>query len=136
MPVIEDNRGNFIKTFVYEEYLALGLPTHFVEEYYSRSIPKTLRGLHFLSPPHEYAKLVTCVFGNMKDVILDLRVGSPFYGQVEVIEMNGSNGQVLFLPPGIAHGFLAHTEVIVWYRVTSRYAPLYSCIVKNDEPSC
>jgi dTDP-4-dehydrorhamnose 3,5-epimerase len=130
--VVGDERGDFVKSFVEDEFRALGLPTYFAEEYYSRSAQGVLRGLHFQSPPHEYAKLVACIYGKIKDVLLDLRVGSPRYGQVEVIEMDGKDGQVLYLPSGIAHGFLAHTEVMVWYKVTSRYAPAYDTGIRWD----
>ncbi len=130
--VVADERGNFVKTFVDNEFRLLGLPTYFAEEYYSRSAPGVIRGLHFQVPPHEYGKLVACIYGKTKDVILDLRVGSPLHGQVEVIEMDASEGRVLYLPPGIAHGFLAHTEVIVWYKVTSHYAPAYDTGIRWD----
>jgi dTDP-4-dehydrorhamnose 3,5-epimerase len=120
--VIMDERGFFVKTFVDDEYRALGLPTQFVEEYHTHSAPGVIRGLHFQIPPYEYAKLVECIYGNMKDVILDMRVGSPLYGQVEVIELDARNGRLLYLPSGIAHGFLAHTEVMVGYKVTSPHA--------------
>lgn len=120
--VIPDERGLFIKTFVADEYRSLGFPTQFVEEYRTRSAPGVIRGLHFQIPPYEYAKLVECIYGNMKDVILDVRVGSPLYGQVEVIELDARDGRLMYLPPGIAHGFLALSEVVVAYKVTSPHA--------------
>jgi dTDP-4-dehydrorhamnose 3,5-epimerase len=130
--VITDIRGNFIKTFVNEEFVNFGLPTNYKEEYYSHSKAGVLRGLHFQLPPFEYSKLVSCIYGKMTDVIFDLRIGSPMYGQAETIEMNSLTGQILYLPPGIAHGFLAHTDVVVSYKVTSSYSPQFDTGIRWD----
>jgi dTDP-4-dehydrorhamnose 3,5-epimerase len=130
--VLGDERGSFTKTFVENEYRSLGLPTLFVEEYFTRSTAGVIRGLHFQLPPYEYAKLVACIYGKMKDVILDLRVGSPQYGQAQAIELDANAGQLLYLPAGIAHGFLSHTEVIVSYKVTARYVPTADSGIRWD----
>lgn len=119
----EDSRGVFIKTLQNELFTAHGVETNFVEEYYSRSYHNVLRGLHFQIPPHDHFKMVYCVYGVILDVIVDLRVGSPTFGQFKALELSGANAKALFLAKGIAHGFYTMSdEAIVMYKVTTRYA--------------
>ncbi len=123
---VRDERGEFIKTFVHEEYESMGLPTRFAEEYYSRSVKGVLRGLHFQAPPHQYSKLVSCMHGAIRDVIVDLRVGSPRFRMAEIIELDAEDRSVLFLPPGIAHGFLVLSDsALLAYKTTAAYAATY-----------
>ena len=123
---VKDGRGEFVKIFVDEDYRCMGLPTQFAEEYYSRSVKGVLRGLHFQSPPHQYEKLLYCMHGAIRDVILDLRVGSPRFKMAEVIELDTEDRSALFLCEGIAHGFLVLSEwALVSYQTTAAYAPAY-----------
>lgn len=131
--VVQDVRGVFVKQIVVAEYQCLDLPTTFAEEYYTRSSKNVLRGMHFQTPPYEYSKFVSCLDGYIKDVIVDLRVGSPQYKVAEVIELDARDGYVLFIPSGIAHGFLVLSEsAIVSYKVTQYYFPANDTGVKWD----
>lgn len=121
---LTDERGSFIKTYHQEWFESLGLRTDWVEQYYSVSQPGVVRGLHFQLPPHEHAKLVYCVAGRVLDIALDLRRGSPAYGEHIRVELSAEQGNLLYLPPGLAHGFSTFDEpAILVYNVTSVYQP-------------
>ncbi|MRS03025.1 dTDP-4-keto-6-deoxy-D-glucose epimerase, partial [bacterium] len=111
--VMVDERGDFIKTFVESEFQRNNLLTVFKEEYFSRSYKGVLRGMHFQIPPFEYVKIVSCLSGSVRDVLLDIRIGSPTYGDFEILELNGNEAISLYLPVGIAHGFISLSEVSV-----------------------
>jgi len=134
--IVRDARGEFVKPFVENEYRDRGLRTDFVEEYYSRSKTGVLRGLHFQTPPYEYYKVVTCLDGRIRDVIVDLRAGSPTFGQCQALELDARDGWLLYLPPGIAHGFLVlNKSALVLYKVTRIYASEYDAgILWNSVP--
>ena len=124
--VIRDKRGLFVKTFHDDVFKKNGLETHFVEEYYSFSHKRVLRGLHFQLPPMDHVKLVYCVFGKVLDVVVDLRVGSPTYGDFETIELSAENANMVYIPKGLAHGFYVISEsAIMMYKVTTVYSPEY-----------
>lgn len=128
-----DIRGFFVKSFVETEYFEHNLRTDFAEEFYSYSFQNVLRGMHFQIPPFECFKLVSCLQGRIRDVLLDLRVGSPRYKGCEVVELDARYANILYIPPGIAHGFLVLSDfAIVSYKVTSAYAPKYDFGVKWD----
>jgi dTDP-4-dehydrorhamnose 3,5-epimerase len=103
----EDQRGLFVKTFHAPEFRELGLPFEPREEFYSMSSRNVLRGMHFQLPPAAHAKLVYCLGGKVLDVVLDMRKGSPRFGEVFSCELSAAPGRVLFIPAGFAHGFLA-----------------------------
>jgi dTDP-4-dehydrorhamnose 3,5-epimerase len=118
-----DNRGAFIKTFNADTFKSLNLETNFVEEYFSISVKNVLRGLHFQLPPKDCVKIVYCMLGEVIDVILDLRIGSPTYGQHEVFNLNDRNASILYLPSGIAHGFYTKSDrAIMMYNVSQTYS--------------
>lgn len=121
---MEDKRGIFIKTYHEDTFLNHGLKKiDFVEEYCSKSYQNVLRGLHFQTPPHDHVKMVYCVSGNILDVIVDLRIGSPTYGEFRIFDLSGENAKILVLDKGIAHGFYTHSkEAIVVYKVSSMYS--------------
>lgn len=125
MPMrLEDHRGVFVKTLHEEVFAAHGLQTEFSEEYYSKSYQNVLRGLHFQTPPHDHVKMVYCVSGKILDAIVDLRVGSPTFGQHRTFELSDANARTLVLAKGIAHGFYTLSrEAIVMYKVSTIYAP-------------
>ena len=119
-------RGRFVKIFHEPSYTALGLETNFAEEYYSVSHKNVIRGLHFQVPPMDHVKMVYCLEGHALDVVLDLRVGSPTYGQFEVFELNSSNSNSIYIPKGMAHGFCALSEnTIMVYKVSTVYSPAH-----------
>jgi dTDP-4-dehydrorhamnose 3,5-epimerase len=122
--VHRDRRGHFIKTFHRDWFADNAMATDFVEEYFSASGRGVLRGLHFQIPPREHAKLVYCVQGSILDAVVDLRVGSPTYGQHAVFSLDGAEGQLVYVPPGLAHGFYVTSEsATVVYNVTSIHDP-------------
>lgn len=119
-----DERGSFVKVFHEDIFREHGLATDFREEYYSTSRRGVIRGLHFQTPPHDHAKLVYCTHGAVMDVALDLRKGSPMYGQHITLELSAENGHMLYLPAGLAHGFCSLSEQsLMVYKVTTTYAP-------------
>lgn len=121
----EDDRGWFSETYNTRAYAAFGLGDVFVQDNHSLSRPVgTVRGLHFQTPDFAQAKLVRCVRGAIFDVAVDVRRGSPTYGQHVSAELTADNGAQLYVPVGFAHAFMTlepDTEVI--YKVTAFYAP-------------
>lgn len=119
----EDNRGNFVKIFqksVYSKYFA---ETDFVEEYYSSSVKGVVRGLHFQLPPHDLAKVVCCLRGKIFDVVLDMRIGSPTYGNYETVILEANENSLLYIPSGLAHGFCVLSDnASLLYKVTAEYS--------------
>ena len=119
-----DDRGSFVKVFHEDIFRQHGLATDYAEEYYSTSQRGVIRGLHFQTPPHDHAKLVYCAQGAVLDAALDLRRGSPTYGQHITLELSAENGHMLYLPAGLAHGFCSLSEQsLMTYKVTTTYAP-------------
>jgi len=122
--VLEDKRGLFVKTFHRSVFEDKGLDTAWVEEYYSLSKRGVLRGLHFQLPPYDHAKLVYCVAGEVLDAVVDLRVGSPTYGQYALFDVNAEKADMIYIPCGLAHGFYTRSETaIMIYKVTTVYSP-------------
>lgn len=123
-PVISDIRGIFVKTFHHDEFIRHHLVTRFTEEYYTRSHRRVLRGLHFQIPPMDHTKLVYCADGAVMDVVVDLRVGSPSYGKHEIFHLCPGNGNMIYIPPGFAHGFyVTGDSALMVYKVTTVYSP-------------
>jgi dTDP-4-dehydrorhamnose 3,5-epimerase len=121
--VMRDDRGSFVKVFHEGLFRDLGLATDFAEEYYSWSRRGVLRGMHFQTPPSQHSKLVYCPQGEVLDAALDMRHGSPTYGQHLTLTLSGENGNMLYLPPGVAHGFYTLSEqALMVYKVTSVYS--------------
>lgn len=121
--IFKDERGIFIKTFHENVFKENGLETNFAEEYYSFSRKGVLRGLHFQMPPMDHVKLVYCVSGKVLDVVVDLRVGSPFCGNFEIFELIDEKANMIYIPKGLAHGFYVLSEnAIMMYKVTTVYS--------------
>jgi dTDP-4-dehydrorhamnose 3,5-epimerase len=128
-----DRRGTFVKTIHVEIFSKHGIPTQYVEQYFSVSKNNVLRGLHFQTPPHDHYKLVTCIEGEAFDVIVDLRKGSPTYGQHESFELNGASGDSVFVPAGCAHGFYVRSETAtLLYNVSTIHAPSHDTGIRWD----
>ena len=122
-PLFEDERGSFVKTFHVDFFSELSLATHFAEEYYSKSRKDVLRGLHFQLPPMDHEKLVYCLSGSVLDAVLDIRVDSPTFGEHRLIELSADKGNMVYMPRGIAHGFLVTSDhAVMQYKVTSVYS--------------
>lgn len=108
--VFSDDRGFFLETYNEKVFAANGIDTKFVQDNYSHSVKGVLRGLHFQKPPFAQAKLVRCTAGNVLDVAVDIRQNSPTFGQFEMFELSAENHQMLFIPQGFAHGFVALSD--------------------------
>ena len=121
----DDARGWFTEVYSEPAFTALGINCRFVQDNHSLSAPAfTLRGLHFQTPPCGQDKLVRCIRGRIFDVVVDVRRGSPTYGQWVCAELSAENGHQLFVPIGFAHGFLTlEPECEVIYKVSNTYAP-------------
>jgi dTDP-4-dehydrorhamnose 3,5-epimerase len=121
--VFGDDRGFFLETFHAERYRAAGVPLAFVQDNWSRSARGTLRGLHF-QQPNPQGKLVQVYRGAVFDVAVDVRRGSPTFGQWYGCELSEENKRQLWVPPGFAHGFCVTSETADFvYKCTSLYAP-------------
>ena len=124
--ILDDKRGRFVKVFHQEEFRKLGLETKFKEEYYSHSRQGVIRGMHFQTPPSDHIKLVYCVRGEVLDVVLDLRKGSPTYGIADSFVLSAKQGNYLYIPKGLAHGFFATSKVATLvYKVSTVYDQQY-----------
>ena len=117
--VIEDNRGKFVKTFHKNTFIENGLESNFAEEYFSVSQKNVLRGMHFQLPPHAHVKLVYCSDGEVLDVLVDLRVGSPVYGKAVKFNLSAEKANILYIPIGVAHGFYTLSEMATMIYKTS-----------------
>ena len=131
-----DHRGFFAETYSCRKYSKLGIDTEFVQDNHSLSRDVgTLRGLHFQAPPHEQAKLVRCGRGAIFDVAVDIRRGSPTYGQWEGYQLTAENGHQLYVPIGFAHGFVTlepNSEIV--YKCSDYYAPETEGAVLWNDP--
>ncbi|HEY3799707.1 MAG TPA: dTDP-4-dehydrorhamnose 3,5-epimerase [Caulobacteraceae bacterium] len=121
----EDARGWFVETYNKERLADLGIVADFCQDNHSMSREAgVLRGLHFQVPPRAQAKLVRCVRGRIWDAAVDIRAGSPTYGEWVGAELSAENGWQLFVPVGFAHGFVTlEADVEVEYKTTDFYAP-------------
>lgn len=121
-PAFPDDRGLFVKTFHRSSLQAAGISFELRESYFSISKKGVIRGMHFQLPPYQHSKIVFCPVGAILDVLLDLRKGSPTYGQYCARELSAENHQAFFIPEGFAHGFKALTEgAMTYYLVSSEY---------------
>lgn len=121
--VYKDSRGFFIETYHQEKYAALGMPGPFVQDNHSRSVRGTLRGLH-AQLKHPQAKLVRTLAGEIFDVIVDIRRGSPTYKQWYGVNLSAESFRQCYVPIGYAHGFYVLSDVAeVEYKCTAFYDP-------------
>ena len=131
-----DNRGFFAETYSARVLVEHGIKEQFVQDNHSVSAQVgTVRGLHFQAPPHAQAKLVRCGRGVLFDVAVDIRKGSPTYGQWFGAELSFENGLQLFIPAGFAHGFVTRepdTEIV--YKCSDYFAPETEGALRFDDP--
>lgn len=121
---LQDERGSFIKSFHKDTFEKHGLATDFHETYYSTSKQGVIRGMHFQTPPAHHAKLVYVTRGSILDVIVDIRKGSPTYGEYVTQELSADNHMAVYIPVGFAHGFLSlEDDTSVTYLQTSMHSP-------------
>jgi dTDP-4-dehydrorhamnose 3,5-epimerase len=133
--VFGDSRGFFMESFNQKTFSDVtGLDVAFVQDNHSRSAKGVLRGLHYQRPPHAQGKLVRVTQGSAYDVAVDIRRGSPTFGQWVGVELTGENHRQLWLPPGMAHGFLVTSDSADFlYKTTDFYNPqAEGCVLWSD----
>jgi dTDP-4-dehydrorhamnose 3,5-epimerase len=132
--VFGDDRGFFMETYKRSAFEAAGLEVSFSQENHSRSSAGTLRGLHYQREPRAQGKLVRAVFGEIFDVAVDIRRGSPTFGRWVGVTLSAANRKAMYVPPGFAHGFcVTSSDAEVLYLTTEEYEPeLEHGIVWND----
>lgn len=132
--VFGDDRGYFLESFNLEKFEENIYPIKFVQDNESKSSKGVLRGLHFQKPPFDQAKLVRCIKGRVMDVAVDIRKGSPTYGNHIAVELSEENKRQLFLPRGFAHGYVVLSKSAVFaYKVDNKYAPEYDSGIRFDD---
>jgi len=135
--VFGDERGFFMESYnqrAFDE--ALGFEARFVQDNHSRSARGVLRGLHYQLPPYAQGKLVRVTQGSVFDVAVDIRRSSPSFGRWVGVELSGHNHRQLWLPPGMAHGFLVTSDSADFlYKTTTYYAPEAERSIRWDDPA-
>lgn len=122
--VFEDTRGYFMESYKKEEFDNTIGPVHFIQDNESKSSFGVLRGLHFQESDTAQAKLVRVIEGKVLDIAVDIRKGSPTFGQYEMMELSAENKTQFFIPRGFAHGFLVLSETATFsYKVDNVYSP-------------
>jgi dTDP-4-dehydrorhamnose 3,5-epimerase len=130
-----DQRGFFLETFKADRYAAHGIAGPFVQDNLSRSARGVLRGLH-LQNPKTQGKLVSVLRGCVRDVAVDVRVGSPAFGQHVAVELSEENRRQLWVPRGFAHGFVVLSESAdFFYKCDELYSPSDEIVVRWDDPA-
>lgn len=119
--VFEDERGHFFESYNKPLFTSLGLPMEFVQDNQSFSVKGVLRGLHMQNEPFAQGKLVRVITGQVLDVAVDLRPGSPTFGQYETFLLDASIANMAYIPEGFAHGFVALQDSVFSYKCTNVY---------------
>lgn len=133
--IFRDERGYFFESFSQREFQEKVCNTVFVQDNESKSSYGVLRGLHFQKPPYAQSKLVRVIKGAVLDVAVDIRKGSPTFGQHVAVELTEENHRQFFIPRGFAHGFSVLTdEVIFQYKCDNFYAPQSEGALAWDDP--
>jgi dTDP-4-dehydrorhamnose 3,5-epimerase len=132
--VYGDERGFFTETWRADAWEALGIPTEFVQDNHSRSRRGTLRGVHFQTSPGQ-GKLVRVARGRIYDVVVDLRRGSPTFGEWEAVELDDETHRQLWIPIGFGHGFCVLSETADFvYKCTAYYDSATEAGIRFDDP--
>jgi len=132
--VFKDERGFFVESYKYSEFYDNGIKEKFVQDNHSKSSKGVLRGLHYQLSPKAQGKLIRCTSGRILDVALDIRMGSPYFAKWESIELDDASKNMLYIPPGFAHGFVVLSDIAeIVYKTTEEYSPEYDRgIIWND----
>ena len=132
--IFKDARGYFFESYSQKKFNELVREVKFVQDNESKSSYGVIRGLHFQLPPHAQSKLVRCVKGKVLDVVVDIRKGSPTYGQHVAVELSEENHRQMFIPRGFAHGFAVLSERAVFqYKCDEYYAPGSEAAIAWDD---
>ncbi|WCM25705.1 dTDP-4-dehydrorhamnose 3,5-epimerase [Sphingomonas sp. QA11] len=134
---VGDERGYFVETFRADLFAEHVGDHPFVQDNESLSVKAgTVRGLHFQSGPHPQGKLVRCIAGALFDAVVDIRQGSPTFGQWVGETLTPANGKQLWVPPGFAHGFCSlEPNTVISYKVTGYYSAAYDKGLTWDDPA-
>ena len=119
--IFEDERGHFFESYNKSLFASLGLPMEFVQDNQSFSVKGVLRGLHLQNEPFAQGKLVRVITGQVLDVAVDLRPGSPTFGQYETFLLDAKLANMAYIPEGFAHGFVALVDSVFSYKCTNVY---------------
>lgn len=131
-----DDRGYFKEVYREDLFAEAGITARFVQDNLTRSIRGALRGLHYQLPPAAQGKLIGVVHGRIFDVAVDLRRGGPTYGRWVARTLDVETGELMWIPPGFAHGYCTLSETAdVLYKVTERYRPELNRGVRWDDPT-
>ncbi len=131
-----DSRGYFFESWNRAKYQAAGISCNWVQENESTSRFGVLRGLHYQAAPYTQAKLVRVIAGNVLDVAVDIRNGSPTFGKYVAVELSGENKRQLFIPRGFAHGFAVLSETVIFsYLCDNTYMPTAERGIAFDDPA-
>lgn len=133
--LFNDSRGYFFETYQADKFKEAGLDFNFVQDNQSLSNKNILRGLHFQNPPYEQGKLVRVIKGAALDVAVDIRRTSPTFGQSYSVQLDDVSHNMLWIPPGFAHGFISLQDgTIFYYKCTGFYNQKYESGIKwNDK---
>ena len=135
LDVFNDSRGYFSETFNFKRYDDHGINIHFVQDNISVSKKGTLRGLHYQIPPKSQAKLCQVLKGRVNDIAVDLRFGSPTFGQYLSFELSEENHTQIFIPLGFAHGFaVLSDEAVFQYKCSEFYSKEHERAIRFDDP--
>jgi len=134
---LEDERGFFARTFCQREFQEHGLNPNLAQCNISYNTTKgTLRGMHFQAAPHQEAKLVSCIQGAIRDVIIDIRPDSPTYSKCFSIDLTADAHNALYVPEGFAHGFLTlEPETCVFYQMSEFHTPGFARGFRWNDPA-
>ena len=134
--LFKDDRGYFFESFSQREFTEKVRKVDFVQDNESKSSYGVLRGLHFQKPPYAQSKLVRVIKGSVLDVAVDIRKGSPTFGEHVAVELTEENHRQFFIPRGFAHGFVVLTEEVIFqYKCDNFYAPQCEGALAWDDPA-
>ncbi|MDR0699659.1 MAG: dTDP-4-dehydrorhamnose 3,5-epimerase [Tannerella sp.] len=134
--VFRDARGYFMESYKKPEFEQYIGDVHFIQENESCSVQGVLRGLHYQLEPYAQSKLVRVIDGEVFDVAVDIRKGSPTFGRYIAVVLSGENKRQLFVPKGFAHGFYVMSKTAVFtYKVDNPYMPVYERGIRFDDPA-
>jgi len=132
--ILHDDRGWFLESYNKDTFESLNLNLNFVQDNLSFSKAGVLRGLHFQSKPYEQAKIVKVIKGKVLDVAVDIRPGSPTFGQYDKVILTAEDQNMFFIPEGCAHGFLAIEDSYLLYKCTKTYNHEYDTGISFSDP--
>ncbi|NTW50653.1 MAG: dTDP-4-dehydrorhamnose 3,5-epimerase, partial [Chlorobiales bacterium] len=133
--VFSDSRGFFYENYNLHTFAGLGLTPHFIQDNVSRSVKGVLRGLHYQLNPYAQGKLVRVSVGEVFDVAVDIREGSPTFGKWCGEILSSDNKRLIWIPPGFAHGFcVLSDEAEFTYKMSNVYSPKYERSISWNDP--